>query len=105
MIYLVIGSRLFYTPSLLVKFAFRTKDNRRNNHNLNTMFTKLRLTMLSAAFILISVAVQAQEVKGVVKDANGSPLTGASVIVEGTAYGERLYRSGSPVFYDRYEEH
>ena len=51
------------------------------------MFNKLRLTMLSAALLLLSVAVQAQEVKGVVKDATGNPLPGASVIVGGTAYG------------------
>ena len=51
------------------------------------MFNRLKLTMLSAALMLLSVAVQAQEVKGVVKDATGNPLPGASVIVEGTAYG------------------
>ena len=51
------------------------------------MASNLRIAVLTAFLVFLSTALQAQEVKGVVKDASGSPLAGVGIIVEGTAIG------------------
>lgn len=49
-----------------------------------------KLTLKLALLFLglgVSFALQAQEVKGVVKDANGEPLVGVTVVIDGTSTG------------------
>lgn len=49
-----------------------------------------KLTLKFALLFLglgLSLVIEAQDVKGVVKDINGEPLTGVSVIVDGTSIG------------------
>jgi len=51
----------------------------------------LSLLLLTAGYFL---SLQAQEVKGVVKDSNGDPLIGVSVIVDGTKTGTQTGLDG-----------
>lgn len=56
-----------------------------------------KLCFLLTALLCMSTALYAQEVKGVVTDANGEPLPGVSVIVEGTTIGTQTDLDGAYV--------
>lgn len=51
--------------------------------------------LLTALFTVMSVTIQAQVIKGVVKDTDGNTLPGVSVIVEGTSTGTVTGPDGS----------
>ena len=54
-----------------------------------------RIAMILAIICVGSVSAFAQQVKGTVKDASGSPVIGAAVVVEGTTVGTSTGTDGS----------
>ena len=54
-----------------------------------------RIAMILAIICVSSVSAFAQQVKGTVKDASGSPVIGAAVVVEGTTVGTSTGTDGS----------
>jgi iron complex outermembrane recepter protein len=64
---------------------------------MRTILRKLRSTLTLLAFLLCCLwaAAQTGTVKGTVKDANGNPLTGASVTVQGSRAGTTTDAGGN----------
>ena len=54
-----------------------------------------RIALIIAIICVSSVSAFAQQVKGTVKDAAGSPIIGAAVVVDGTTVGTSTDSSGS----------
>lgn len=59
------------------------------------MFSSLKKMLLTALFTVMSVTIQAQVIKGVVKDTDGNALPGVSVLLEGTSTGTVTGSDGS----------
>ena len=59
------------------------------------MFSSLKKMLLTALFTVMSITIQAQVIKGVVKDTDGNTLPGASVLLEGTSTGTVTGPDGS----------
>lgn len=64
---------------------------------LNKHFTSSRFLILFVLFVFSSLCISAQTatLKGTVKDANGNPVAGASVVLEGTKKGTTTNAAGS----------
>ena len=55
--------------------------------NKNNLFSKLLLTLISSTFCFVFAQAQMGKIEGIVKDAGGNSLAGASITIKGKTNG------------------